>query len=160
MPFILIDETLASEAIQAARNSTRHRSLYPLHKRNEDKVHRLLRALEPDSYVAPHRHDHQNHTESFIVLKGKLAVVLFADDGRPSEHVVLTAGVSPWGVEVPAGTWHTTLALEPGTVLFEVLEGPWNPATHKQFPSWAVSESDVAAGQAFIVRLREDLMLY
>lgn len=160
MPVRLIDDALINEVIQSAQNSARHRSLYNLHERNEEKVHRLIRVLEPESYIQPHKHESPNRTESFIILRGKLAVVIFADDGRISEHVVLEAGKSPWGVEVPSATWHTTLALEPDSTIFEVLQGPWDPKTHKKFPQWAPAETDQAGGQAFITRIREELMLY
>lgn len=160
MPIKLIDDALINEVVQSAQNSTRHRSLYSLHERNEDKVHRLIRVLEPDSYVQPHKHESPNRMESFIVLRGKIAMVIFADDGRVSEHVVLEAGKSPWGVEVPGAVWHTTIALEPDATLFEVLQGPWEPKTHKKLPEWAPTETDQIAGQAFIARIREELMLY
>jgi cupin fold WbuC family metalloprotein len=156
----LIDDKLINEVIQSAQNSARRRSLYSLHERNEEKVHRLIRVLEPESYVQPHKHENPYRMESFIILRGKLTVVIFADDGRVSEHVVLEAGKSPWGVEVPGTIWHTTIALEPDTTLFEVLQGPWDPKTHKKLPQWAPTEADHVGGQAFIARIREELMLY
>jgi cupin fold WbuC family metalloprotein len=156
----LIDDVLINEVVQSAQNSARHRSLYNLHERNEEKVHRLIRVLEPESYIQPHKHENPYRMESFIILRGKLAVVIFADDGRISEHVVLEACKSSCGVEVPGTVWHTTIALEPDVTLFEVLQGPWDPKTHKKFPKWAPAETDQTEGQAFIVRVRQELMLY
>ncbi|MDP3985829.1 MAG: WbuC family cupin fold metalloprotein [Candidatus Veblenbacteria bacterium] len=161
MPFTLIDDKLMNEVTAAAQNSARRRSLYTFHSSNDDKVHRLLNVLEPDSYMRPHKHEDPDKVEVFIPLRGKLALIIFANDGRVSEHVVVQAGeMSPWGVEIPPGTWHMTLALEPDTAIYEVVEGPWDPATHKQYPAWAPAEDDRAAGLAFIARLRQELMLY
>lgn len=161
MPFKLIDQALVDEVVRAARNSSRRRSHYTFHDSNADKIHRLVNVLEPDSYVRPHKHEDPNKVEVFIPLTGRLLVVTFADDGRIAEHVVLQAGeMSPWGVEIPPGTWHMTLALEPDTAMYEVVDGPWDPATHKKFPDWAPAEEDKAAGQAFIARIRQELMLY
>ena len=53
-----------------------------------------------------------------------------------------------------------TVALEPDTALFVVVEGPWDPRTHQKFPTWAPTEEEKDAGQAFIARVRQELMLY
>ena len=41
-----------------------------------------------------------------------------------------------------------------GTVLYEVTQGPYDPATSKHFASWAPTEEDVAANRAFMAGLR------
>jgi cupin fold WbuC family metalloprotein len=161
MPFILIDDKLMNDVTAAAQNSLRRRSIYTFHANNHDKVHRLLSVIEPDSYIRPHKHEEPDKVEVFIPLRGKLLVVIFADDGRVSEHVILQAGeTSPWGVEIPPGTWHMTLALVPDTAVYEVVEGPWDPQTHKKYPAWAPPEEDSAAAQAFIAKIRQELLLY
>jgi len=160
MPLKLIDEKLIADLTTTAQNSARRRTLYTFHTDNSDKLQRMAAVIEPESYIRPHKHQRPDKVEVFVILRGKLAVVIFADDGRVSEHVVLEAGKSPWGVEVTPDTWHMTLALEPDTAMYEVVEGPWHPKTHKTFPNWAPPEEDAAAGQAFIARVRQDLMLY
>jgi hypothetical protein len=37
--------------------------------------------------------------------------------------------------------WHTFIALEPGTVLFEVKPGPFDDRTDKEFAPWAPTEN-------------------
>lgn len=161
MPFTVIDDKLMNDVTAAARNSARQRSLYSFHTHNDDKVHRLLNVIQPESYSRPHKHEEPDKVEIFIPLRGKIAVVIFAEDGRPAEHIVIKAGeTSPWGVEVPAKTWHMTLALEPDTAIYQVVEGPWEPETHKKFPTWAPPENDKSAAQEFIAKLRQELMLY
>lgn len=161
MPFTVIDDKLMNDITAASQNSARRRSIYTFHTSNDDKMHRLLNVIQPDSYSRPHKHDEPDKVEVFIPLRGKMAVVIFAEDGRVAEHVVLQAGeTSPWGVEVPPKTWHMTLALEPDTAIYEVVEGPWDPATHKKFPTWAPAENDMAAAQDFIAKIRQELMLY
>ena len=161
MPFTVIDDKLMNDVTASAQNSSRRRSLYTFHTRNDDKMHRLLSVIEPDSYIRPHKHEEPDKVEVFIPLRGKLLVVIFADDGRIAEHIILQAGeTSPWGVEIPPATWHMTLALEPDTAVYEVVEGPWDPKTHKKYPAWAPEETDAAAAQAFIGKIRQELMLY
>lgn len=160
MPLKLINEEIVKDVAAAAQNSSRRRSVYTFHDKNDDPVHRMLTVRMTDSYLRPHKHSDPDKVEVFIVLQGKLCVIGFADDGRVNEHVILEAGKSPWGVEVPAGMWHTTVALEPNTAVYTVVEGPWDPKTHKKFPIWAPEESDKLAGQAFIGKIRQELMLY
>ena len=161
MPFTVIDDKLMNDVTAAAQNSSRRRSLYNFHTGNEDKVHRMLNVIEPDSYIQPHKHEDPDKVEVFIPLRGKLLMVIFADDGRIAEHIVIKAGeTSPWGVEVPPKTWHMTLALEPDTAVYEVVEGPWDPTSHKKYPTWAPPEDDKEAAKAFIAKIRQELMLY
>ncbi len=160
MQLKLIDDSLVKDVTRAAENSARRRSSYAMHVSNDEKIQRLVSVLETDSYVRPHKHENPDKVEVFIVLQGKLLVVLFAEDGRISEHVVLEFGKSPWGVEVPPGAWHMTVALEPATALYEVVEGPWQDHSHKKYPTWAPAEEEKEAAQAFIARVRQELMLY
>jgi hypothetical protein len=49
------------------------------------------------------------------------------------------------GVEVPAGTWHTVIALVSGSVLLEVKAGPFDPSQPKDPAPWAPDEGSQAA---------------
>lgn len=161
MPFTVIDDKLMNDVTAASRNSKRKRSLYSFHASNDDKVHRLLNVMQPESYSRPHKHEEPDKVEIFIPLRGKIAVIIFAEDGRPAEHIVIKAGeTSPWAVEVPVKTWHMTLALEPDTAVYQVVEGPWDPATHKKYPVWAPVEENQVEVKEFIAKIRQELMLY
>src|SRR5207253_507957 len=91
----------------------------------DESVQRMLNAVEPDSYVRPHRHVNPNKPEAFVALRGSVLVVRFSDDGAPTEGVVVSADGPVRGAEVPGGAWHCFLSLQPGTVLFEVTQGPY-----------------------------------
>jgi cupin fold WbuC family metalloprotein len=160
MPFRFINEQLINEVSTAAKNSSLQRSYFTFHQSDQELAHRLVKAVEPGSYIRPHKHNKPDKSQTFIVLRGKFVVVLFAEDGRVSEHVVLEAGKSPWGVEIPPTEWHMMMALETGTVVYEVVEGPWDPTTHKTYPTWAPDENDEPAAQGFIAKIRQELMLY
>lgn len=161
MPFTLIDDKLMNEVTAAAQNNSRRRSSYAFHRSNQESLQRLVSVFEPDTYVRPHKHTDGDKVEVFIPLRGKFVLVTFADDGRVAEHVVLEAGeTSPWGAEVPPGTWHTIIALAPDTAVYRVGSGPWTEQAHKQYPTWAPQEEDGEAGQAFVARVRQELMLY
>jgi hypothetical protein len=55
-------------------------------------------------------------------------------------------------VDIPHGTWHTVLALEPNTVFLEAKAGPYLPLTEEEKSSWAPGEGS-AGGAAYLAWL-------
>lgn len=141
---ILLDQTLLDQLSAQARQAPRLRSHLNLHDRPEAPSHRLLIAIEPGSYVAPHRHAEHDKAESFVVVRGTLGLIVFRDDGAIiSTHILRPNGVC-FGMHLPANTFHTTFALESGTVFFESKAGPYIPLADSDFGSWAPREGDAA----------------
>jgi cupin fold WbuC family metalloprotein len=114
----------------------------------------MLNAVEPESYVRPHRHVDPDKPEAFVALRGSALVVRFDDNGAPVEGILVDAEGPVRGAEVPPGAWHMFLALRSGTVLFEVTQGPYDAAAHKQFAPWAPEEADTRAAAAYVAELR------
>ena len=137
-------EALASLSHDAA-GSPRRRCNLNLHPELADPVQRLLIAIEPGSYVRPHRHGQPAKWELFVILAGRLAVLVFDAEGRVLERDELAAGGATRIAEIPPGAWHSVAALEPGTVLFEVKPGPYAPLADKDFAAWAPAEGDAGA---------------
>jgi len=71
--------------------------------------------------------------------------VVFDADGGIFQHTVLRAGSGAIGVDIPHATWHTFVALEPGSVIFEAKAGPYIPLNREEKASWAPAEGDPAA---------------
>ena len=88
-----------------------------------------------------------------VVLRGRLGLVLFDDVGKASCALVLGAGGEALGVDIPHATWHSVLALEPGTVFFEAKAGPYRPLTQEERAAWAPAE-DAAGAAAYAQSLR------
>src|SRR3954452_25069321 len=153
-----IDRTLLDAAGLQAREDPRRRALLRYHELPE-AVQRMLNAVEPDSYIRPHRHLQPPHIEVFLALRGRGVLVRFDDTGAILEAVELDAGGPVHGAEVPPGAWHMVLALDAGTVFYEVKEGPYDPAAEKESAPWAPPEADVAAGRAYLAALRARLHL-
>jgi len=70
---VLIDSKIINDAVEASRISPRKRIILPLHKSSSDNLHRMLNAVQPMSYIQPHRHLDPPKAESFIVLKGSIS---------------------------------------------------------------------------------------
>jgi cupin fold WbuC family metalloprotein len=153
-----VDWVLLDRATDAARQSPRHRHILRFHDFPET-VQRMVNAVEPESYAPPHQHHDPDKAEIFVCLRGRAVVVRFDATGAILEATTVAAGGPVLGVEIPPTAWHTLLALEPGTVLYEVKEGPYDPAGDKRFAPWAPPETDPAAGQAYLRELRHRLGL-
>jgi cupin fold WbuC family metalloprotein len=150
-----IDAERIAQASRDARESPRRRAILRYHDHHE-AVQRMINAVEPDSYVRPHRHLAPDKTETFLVLSGRACLCRFDDAGELAEVLEVSADGPLRGVEVPPGIWHSFVSLEPGTVLFEVIEGPFSADTHKRHAAWAPEEGS-EAGARFLAELRERL---
>lgn len=142
----IIDQAMLDAATQAARESPRGRRNRNFHPDNEAPCRRLLNAIEPGSYVAPHRHLDPTKDESIIVLRGRLGCVVFDEAGAITEACVLAPASDRVGIDIPHGTFHTVFALEPGTIFFEAKAGPYLALGDAEFAPWAPRED--ATGSA------------
>jgi len=140
--FSMIDEALLDAASRAARQSSRLRRNHNFHAADEDTSHRLINAMEPGSYVMPHRHLHPDKDETFVVLRGTFGLLLFDHAGAITEARLLRAGGAVLGANVPHGTWHSLVSFEPGGVFLEAKGGPYLPLATDERASWAPPEGD------------------
>jgi cupin fold WbuC family metalloprotein len=140
----VIDESLLDATIARAQNAPRGRINHNFHPDLSANPHRFLNAWTRGSYAAPHRHLVVPKPESFVVLRGELALFIFDDAGKVTEtHILGRNGVI--GIDLEPGLWHTVTALTETAVCFEVKAGPYDAATDKEFAPWAPREGDPAA---------------
>lgn len=137
-----IDRALLAGVSTDARARPRLRANYNFHPADDFPAHRLLNAIEPGSWLPPHRHLDPAKDESIIVISGELGVLIFDDDGQVVASRRLTPGGDCCGVDIPHGTWHTVLALTPGTVIFEAKAGPYRALLAEEVAPWAPGERD------------------
>jgi len=149
---VSIDADLIARAVDVSRRSPRGRIILPLHPGHEDAYHRMLNAMQPGSYVRPHRHIDPPKSESAVVLRGAIGCALFDDGGALREILRVEAGGYRVGIDVRPGVWHAFFALEPDTVIFESKTGPYSPATDKDFAPWAPEEGSPEAAE-YLARL-------
>ena len=71
-------------------------------------------------------HRHRNTTETQLLLRGKIDVMFYDDDGRETARFRLDRDEGRYGVDIPAGTWHSLEVIEPA-VIFEAKDGPYEP---------------------------------
>jgi len=143
----IIGDKLIAEVSSQANESSRKRQNYNFHETLDAIVQRMLNALEPGTYVQPHKHENPDKVEAFIILKGKVLVVEFDDAGNITTCCILSAANKVFGAEISPGTWHTIASLEPGSIVYEVKQGPYSPINDKNFAPWAPKEDDPTCKQ-------------
>jgi cupin fold WbuC family metalloprotein len=144
---------LLNQLTNEARKSPRLRQNHNIHQANESRCHRLLNAIEPASYIRPHRHLDPEKDEAFILLRGSLGIILFADDGSIHETVLLNHALGNLAADIPHGVYHTAVSLETGTVFYEAKAGPYLPLTDEEKAVWAPDDSGSSA-QGYLEQLR------
>jgi cupin fold WbuC family metalloprotein len=136
---MLIDNILLDSLFEQAKVSERKRMNYDLRTSAEDTSQRMLNALLPGTVVPIHRHE--DTTETVICLKGRLEEIIYEEvveysreETSRTEEVVRKVSfkevsrhlICPaeglYGVQVPAGAWHTIHVIEP-SVIFEAKDG-------------------------------------
>ena len=146
------------ELTQQAKDNSRLRQHRNIHQSFLEPCQRLFNAIEPGSYIRPHRHSVDAKDELLIAIRGEMALVLFNEQGALTETIrfgsqCLGRNIAA-GAEVPACTWHTVIALEPGCVLLEVKAGPFDPTQPKDPAPWAPEEGSPSA-QSYLADLVE-----
>ncbi|WP_298438839.1 WbuC family cupin fold metalloprotein [Geobacter sp.] len=141
----IITSLLLDEVSAQAAAAPRRRKNHNLHPSDDFCCHRLLNAIEPGSYIQPHRHLDPLKDESMVVLRGLLGVVSFDGEGNVTGTRVLRPGGEAVAVDIPHGEFHTVLGLAAGTVFFEAKAGPYLPLTAAEKAPWAPAEGDEAA---------------
>ena len=125
----IINSELLDEMSDRAIKSPRHRMNHNFHESYDSKSQRLLNAMEPGTVLPIHRH--QNTPETYIVLRGSLKLLLYSENKELISSTEINPKNGIFGVDITAGQWHTIELLEPGTVIFEVKDGPYTPLTEE-----------------------------
>lgn len=129
---MLLDFDLFDDILPAAEASPRGRMHFDLRTsvgepegRWRDVSQRILNVLTPGTVIPVHRHNET--TETVICLRGAVEEVFFDSSGAEVESHVLRYGSSCSAIQVPRGVYHTCRCLEPGSVIFEAKDRPYDP---------------------------------
>jgi cupin fold WbuC family metalloprotein len=153
---IKIDVGLVDAVSARAKLSPRLRMNHNFHPELNDPVQRLLNALEPWTYIRPHKHTQKE--ESFVLLRGTVLAVVFNDDGSIRDHFILNSDKGNFGLEFEENSYHMLTALEPGSVVYEIKEGPYIPHSDESSAPWSPKEG-TPEGKEFLERIFNELGL-
>ena len=124
----IFNQAFLNELLAKAEESPRLRMNYDLRTSSVDTSQRMLNALLPGTEVPIHRHE--STSETVVCLSGRLEEMIYKkkEDGtfqEVSRHLLCPAE-GCYGIQIPAGAWHTILVLEP-SVIFEAKDGAFVP---------------------------------
>lgn len=141
----IISQQLLDSVSAAAQSSPRQRKNFNFHQRDDEVCHRLLNAFEPDTYISPHCHRDETKGESIVILRGKIGVLIFANDGKLTHRIVIEPEGETLGIDIPPGAIHSLVAFEKNSVFFESKAGPYVTLSEHERFSWAPIEGADAA---------------
>ena len=136
---ISIDNQLLDALFEQAKSSPRLRQHFDLRTSTNDTSQRMLNALQPDTVVPIHKHE--DTSETVICLCGRLEEIIYEEvveyvpeetsrtgevmrkqTFKEVERHLLCPAEGLYGMQIPAGAWHTIRVMEP-SVIFEAKDG-------------------------------------
>ena len=139
----MFDQDFLNKLLEQAKESPRLRMNYDLRNASTDTSQRMLNALQPGTEVPIHRH--MDTAETVICLLGKLEEIIYEEvvdyvrmetsgveemarkrSFKEVSRHLLSPSDGVYGMQIPAGAWHTIQVLEP-SVIFEAKDGAYVP---------------------------------
>jgi cupin fold WbuC family metalloprotein len=119
-----ITQGLLDSLTEQAKVSPRLRMNLDLRNSASDGSQRMLNAIEPGSPLPIHRH--RKSSETVVCLRGRLVEEFYDElDRICTEAIELSPNGPVVALNIPIGQWHTARALESGTVILEMKDGPY-----------------------------------
>lgn len=127
---MLINNEFIDILLSQAKESSRLRQHYDLRNSAADTSQRMLNALLPGTEVPIHRHEET--AETVVCLMGKLEEIIYEEmqestGERTFQEIarhILSPAEGKYGMQIPAGVWHTVHVIEP-SVIFEAKDGAY-----------------------------------
>ena len=153
----IIPELLAEEVAQhfkIAERSIRKRSPKILHGKG-DYLNKVFNFILADSYMHPHLHPTKEKIEKMYLIQGSFALLIFNETGEVKKSIILEKGKNEY-IAVPAFTWHTYVMLAKEVIVYETMEGVYDPSTWKKMAPWAPEENTTEA-TAYLSNLKLEI---
>jgi cupin fold WbuC family metalloprotein len=140
-PIAAIGDSELDTLKAAVRASAKRRARINAHPDDEDALHEMIIAIDPTSYVRPHKHP--GKSEAFHIIEGEVDIVVFADDGEIDRVVPLGApgGGRPFYYRMSKPFFHTLIIRSETLVVHEITTGPFRPDA-TVFADFAPEESE------------------
>lgn len=103
-----------------------------MHSKKQDKHHDMIILLQKKNFYYPHKH--LKKTETYHVIKGKMACILFKKNGTKDKVCLLKKNDV---IRMPFNTFHATVPLSQKVIFHESKNGPFLKKNDSIFPKWA-----------------------
>lgn len=106
-----------------------------VHDNDKKLIHEMFVFHKKGAYVRPHKH--LNKLESFLIIKGKIKLIIFNNNGKVLKKISMSDHSSelPFFYKMRKNYFHTQI-IEKDTLFKEVTNGPFNP-TKTIFANWS-----------------------
>jgi cupin fold WbuC family metalloprotein len=133
---------------QAVGKTPRRRARINAHTESNDELHEMIIAIEPGSYIRPHKHP--GKSESFHIIEGQVDIVVFSEQGNIERVVSLAAkgGLHPFYYRMSTAHFHTLIIRSDLLVVHEITNGPFVP-TGTIYAAFAPEDGDAVKAAAF-----------
>ena len=143
LPQLSIKEV--SDYFSKAEQSTRKRFPKILHNQG-DYYNKVINFVLDNSYMQPHFHPGDEKIEKMYLLKGAFALIQFDVKGEITNTTILEKGARE-SINVPAFSWHTYVMLTKEVIVYETMEGVYEPSTWKVMAQCAPVENTQEAAE-------------
>ena len=155
---LYFNNNIVKELKAMAIKSLKKKSRICCHIDIKDKTHEMIIVLMKDSYVRPHIHP-SNKSESYMVISGKMSVLIFDNHGKIKKIINLgnCSSGKNFYYRTSKGYWHMPLATSKYCVYHETYSGPFVKNKDVKYASWAPDESDLFKAQSYIKNLKKKI---
>jgi len=151
---VMINRDIISQLVEKTKNNGNCDIRISLHKSPLEDFHNMIILQNKNNYYRPHRH--QRKVESYQMIKGKMGIFIFNDDGELLESNVLSTGKN-FIYRISANAWHVSIPLTEFVIFHESKLGPFLGKDDSIFPKWAPDGSDPYTAKNFFASLLKRL---
>ena len=108
-----------------------------LHKNRKSNHHDMVILQQKNNFYQPHKHKRKG--ETYHIIKGKMACVLFSDKGKILKIFLLRKNNI---FRTPLNTYHTMLPVSTHVIYHESKTGPFLKKNDSIFPKWGKKFED------------------
>lgn len=144
-----INKEFLGKLFEQAVENPRLRQSYDLRTTSDDNSQRILNTLLPGTVVPIHRHPNSN--ENVLLLCGKLVEVIYDENGKEKERILVDPTIGNYGCVIPPGAWHTVEVLEP-SVIYEAKDGKYGEDGSETLDAFKAKVAEDKTGFSYILK--------
>ncbi|MEZ5197154.1 MAG: WbuC family cupin fold metalloprotein [Bacteroidales bacterium] len=136
------DNNHFNKIVEASTTAPRKRFHHFFNTSPDDLLQSIYIAMQPGTYVRPHKHQSPDKREIFVAFTGRFLILQFDDRGIITDHIILDPTTNNFSIEIEPRIYHTVFCLAPDSVGIDIKNGPFSPINDKNFAPWAPKEDE------------------
>ena len=154
---VRVDNALLTKLKTVSENLSGKNVRLCLHESPESAFHDMIILERRVNYYRPHKHLYKG--ESYHIMEGEQAVVIFDDQGDVIDTCVLQPETTPI-YRVGADMYHMVMPLSELIIYHESKPGPFLPETDSVFPDWAPDGNNSGEVDQFVRNIMRNFDTY